>query len=72
MPTYYGHTPTSAKRQAYGWSSQQLARRAGLSQACISSIETGRRASPSLMTASRIAKAFGMPLWVALRELTER
>lgn len=60
------------RRLACGWTSTQLARRAGVSQACISSIETGRRVSPSLMTASRIARAFRTPLWAVLREIAER
>ena len=60
------------QRLSRGWTSQYLARRAGVSQACISSIETGTRRSPSLATAERICRAFGVPLWTAIEEVHKR
>ncbi|HET8702227.1 MULTISPECIES: helix-turn-helix transcriptional regulator [Castellaniella] len=59
-----------ARRLARGWTGQQLARRAGLSQSCISMIELGVRC-PTLDTATRIARALGADLWEALREIQD-
>lgn len=56
------------ERLARGWTAAYLARRAGLSQSCITSIEIGTR-RPTLTTAARISRALGMDLWEALREI---
>ena len=69
MHTNFGHW-VRTQRLSRGWTGQGLARRAGVSQGCISMIETGVR-SPTLETAARIAKAFGLPLWEALRQAHE-
>jgi transcriptional regulator with XRE-family HTH domain len=57
-----------AQRLARGWTGLQLARRAGLSQSCISTIEIGVR-RPTLDTAARISRALGVDLWEALRDI---
>jgi transcriptional regulator with XRE-family HTH domain len=44
-----------------GWVLEELARKASLSKAYISQIETGK-ASPSLQSADRLAQALGVPL----------
>lgn len=50
--------PSAGLRRARGWTQDELARRAGVSRAEISAIETGR-VIPSVATALRIAHALG-------------
>jgi transcriptional regulator with XRE-family HTH domain len=49
-------------RRARGWSQQELARRAGISQAQIANLESGLSANPMQRTLEGIAKAFDMTL----------
>lgn len=49
-------------RQSRGWTQTQLARKAGLDQTYISSLEIGRRdPNPSYLSVNRIATALGTP-----------
>jgi len=58
------------QRRQRGWSAAHLARLAGVSQACVSSLEGDAGRSPTLATAERLTLALGMPLWEALREMS--
>jgi transcriptional regulator with XRE-family HTH domain len=48
-------------REAYGWTVEELAARAGVSPNWLDGVERGA-AAPSLMAASAVAKALGVPL----------
>ena len=50
-----------ARRLRLGWVIEDLARKAGLSKAYISQVETGK-ATPSLPTAEKLAQALDVPL----------
>ena len=54
-----------AARLARGWTQQQLARRAGLSQGGVSQIERGRRPTPHRRTLARLAEALDLDLDLA-------
>jgi Zn-dependent peptidase ImmA (M78 family)/DNA-binding XRE family transcriptional regulator len=54
------------RRQA-GWTQSELARRAGITQEAVSSIESGKR-SPGLDVVTRMANAFGVTVDYLLRE----
>ncbi len=47
-------------REDKGWTMQQLANRAGVTDAYIAMLETGKRKNPSLATLRHIAKALGV------------
>jgi transcriptional regulator with XRE-family HTH domain len=55
-------------REAQGWSQSELARRSGVSQAFISSLEGGRRTKASTDTALALARALGVTVDELLRE----
>jgi len=48
-------------RESLGWTQLELARRSGLSPSVVSMVESGKR-SPTLDTASKIARALGSSL----------
>ena len=48
------------ERERQGLSYRELGRRAGLTERCISYLESGRRKSPTLDTAEKILKALGV------------
>lgn len=54
-------------RQAKGWRQVDLAKKARVTQALISQLEAGKKASPSVVPLLRIARALG----VTLEELLE-
>jgi len=47
-------------RKARGWSARELGRRAGMGDAAISRIETGKVSEPRLATMTRLADALGV------------
>ncbi len=49
-----------ALRQAKGWTLEDLARRAKVTNAYISLLETGKKKNPSLAVLKRLAKALGV------------
>jgi transcriptional regulator with XRE-family HTH domain len=49
-------------RVARGWTQQEVADRAGVTDAYIAMIETGVRHSPSLAVLRRLAKTLGVPV----------
>lgn len=49
-----------SERAKRGWSSRELARRAGVSSAAVSLIETERRETPGVETVKAIADALGV------------
>ena len=54
-------------REAKGWSQQQLAEAAGLSQPYVSKVESGAR-EPSLVVVQALARALGVKVDELLRE----
>ncbi len=55
-------------RAARGWSQSELARRSGVSQTFISSLEGGRRGKATTDTAGALARALGVTVDELLRE----
>ena len=49
-------------RDAKGWTQQELADRAKVTDAYITQLETGVRTNPSLAVLKRLAKALGVPV----------
>ncbi len=49
-------------RQAKGWTLEDLARRAKVTNAYISLLETGKKKNPSLAVLKRLAKALRVPV----------
>ena len=49
-------------REAKGLTQDQLAKRAGVTEAYVSMLENGKRKAPSLPTLQRLAKALGVPV----------
>jgi transcriptional regulator with XRE-family HTH domain len=49
-------------RRERGWTQAQLGRRARLSQAHVSEIESGVRANPTARVVQKLARAFGVPV----------
>ncbi|OAI44365.1 hypothetical protein AYO43_09245 [Nitrospira sp. SCGC AG-212-E16] len=47
-------------REANGWTQVDLAKKARVTQALISQLEAGKKASPSVVPLLRIAKALGV------------
>lgn len=47
-------------RQAKGWTQVELAKKARVTQALISQLEAGEKATPSIVHILRIAKALGV------------
>lgn len=47
-------------REAKGWTQVELAKKARVTQALISQLEAGKKASPSVVPLLRIAKALGV------------
>ncbi|MEO7859815.1 MAG: helix-turn-helix transcriptional regulator [Nitrospirales bacterium] len=47
-------------REATGWTQAELAKKARVTQALISQLEAGKKASPSVVPLMRIAKALKM------------
>ena len=58
-------------RKVKGWSQSELARRSGVSQAFISSLEGGRRGKATTDVAEALAKALGVTVDDLLREAEE-
>lgn len=54
-------------REAKGWTQVDLAKKARVTQALISQLEAGKKASPSVVPLLRIARALG----VTVEELVE-
>ena len=48
-------------REAFGWSQEELARRAGVSTRTVLRVENGQTANPSAQTLAQIAAGFGQP-----------
>lgn len=57
------------ERTKRGLTGAALAKRSGVSQSYISSLESGKRRDPSLSIAARITKGLGVPLWEAVKEI---
>ncbi len=55
------------RREAHGWSQDELARRAGLAQAQVSMLEAGKRANPSAAVLAALADALGCSMEDLLR-----
>lgn len=49
-------------RQAKGWTQVELAKKARVTQALVSQLESGKKGSPSVVPLLRIAKALGVTL----------
>jgi transcriptional regulator with XRE-family HTH domain len=49
-------------RKVKGWSQQQLARKARVSQPYLSQLEAGTYKNPGLVILKRLAKALGVPV----------
>ena len=49
-------------RQKQGWTTDELAKKARLTNAYISLLETGKRKNPSLAVLKRLAKALRVPV----------
>lgn len=58
------------ERLKKGWTMNRLAHQAGVSQGYISALETGMRRCPSLIVAARLSSGMGIPLWVAIKDMT--
>jgi transcriptional regulator with XRE-family HTH domain len=54
-------------RQARGWTQVELAKKARVTQALISQLEAGKKASPSVVPLMRIAKALGVTVETLVR-----
>jgi XRE family transcriptional regulator, regulator of sulfur utilization len=55
-------------RDQQGWSQQELAKRSGVSQGQISTLERGE-GNPSITILDQISKALGVPTWVLVAGL---
>ena len=55
-------------RKAKGWTQDELARRAGVRRATISSLESPRRQRVNLAVLEKVAKALGVPMLQLLHE----
>jgi transcriptional regulator with XRE-family HTH domain len=55
-------TVVKKSREALGLTQAQLAKKAGVTEAYISMLESGVRKNPSLPTLKKIARALGVPL----------
>ena len=53
--------PLQGARELRGWSGAELARRAGVSEAAVSRIESRKR-RPNVETVAKLAKALNLPL----------
>ncbi len=62
----YGQRIRDLRRQK-GWSQVELGRKAGVHPVTLSKLEIGERV-PSMVTLTKLAKTFGLPLEVMLRE----
>ncbi len=51
-----------ARREARGLTQAQLAKKAGVTEAYVSMLESGKRKAPSLPALQRLAKALGVPV----------
>jgi transcriptional regulator with XRE-family HTH domain len=49
-------------RRERGWSMAELAEKAGVTDAYIANLETGKKSNPSLAVLKRLAKALGVPV----------
>jgi uncharacterized protein len=54
-------------REQAGRTQLQLAKRAGVTEAYVSMIESGTRKNPSLPTLKKLAKALGVPVTAPLK-----
>ncbi len=59
--TKLGHA-LKALRQERGWTTEELAKKARLTNPYISQLETGKRKNPSLAVLKRLAKALRVPV----------
>lgn len=57
---HYDQTKIQAKRMEKGWSQKELARKIGVTDACISQVEGGTRQSPK--TFKRLAAVLGLTM----------
>jgi transcriptional regulator with XRE-family HTH domain len=55
-------TVLKALREDRGWTMAKLAKEAGVTDAYIAQLETGKRNNPSLVILKRLARALGVPV----------
>ena len=56
-----------AKREAEGWTQEDLSKRAKVARSYVAKLEAGHSKNPSLAVLQRLAKALGVPVTALLK-----